>query len=581
MEWYTLFRQHILDRGIQYFEDGYVSDFVYSNNSITASVNGSDIYDVEIILDGENVVDMYCSCPHAAGGNYCKHMAAVLFKFEEMLAEQDAESEYDIDSDVVISEEESIYGSPSLDYLRRFNKQNAEVVELVSKIPEDKVRELLAGFVLADDGLKNKLQMQYDFKMNSKLMLELRKELNQIEYHYCRGGYVDWYHASDFTTDLCVFLDSKVQMLIEKNCLKQAFELTNSTFFCIGNVDMDDSDGSSSYVLERCYECWEQILEKSDAEFRHQMKLWFENHRTGYVLDFMDEYIEEILFEHFATKEMIAEEMEKLDAIINKHVGNDCGRYYSVHHGSINPILKRIEYMKKMDCSTEKIAEYRKQNRRFFVVRELEIAEAIEAGNYEIAIEVLLESKRLDAGNQEQLKKYSEQLIDIYKTVGDFDVFSAELIHFLESYWQYDLTYVEMLKSYINDKMKWNEIVDGIVAKNKHDDFVCILLNEEKRYEQLVERIEKSSSKVNLLDKHERILRKKTPDRVIKIYAEYLEKAVDLANDRNKYKGLMVYLKKISQCLGGDVVAREIADTWRREYKRRSAMMDELRKSGF
>ena len=44
MEWYTLFRQHILDRGIQYFEDGYVSDFMYSNNGITARVNGSDIY---------------------------------------------------------------------------------------------------------------------------------------------------------------------------------------------------------------------------------------------------------------------------------------------------------------------------------------------------------------------------------------------------------------------------------------------------------------------------------------------------------------------------------------------------------
>lgn len=454
-------------------------------------------------------------------------------------------------------------------------------MELVSKIPEDKVRELLAGFILADDGLKNKLQMQYDFKMNSKLMLELRKELNQIEYHYCRGGYVDWYHASDFTTDLCVFLDSKVKMLIEKNCLKQAFELTNSTFFCIGNVDMDDSDGSSSYVLDRCYECWKQILEKSDAGFKNQMKLWFENYRTGYVLDFMDEYIEEILFEHFATKEMIAEEIKKLDAIINKHVGNDCGRYYSGHHGSVNSILKRIEYMKKMGCSQEEIDEYRKQNRRFFIIRELEVSEATEAGNYRIAIEVLLESKRLDAGNQEQLKKYSEQLIDIYKTVGDFDAFSAELIYFLESYWQYDLTYVEMLKPFIHDKKQWNKIVDGIVARNKHDDFVCLLLNEEKRYEELMVRIEKSSSKVNLLDKHERILRKKTTDRVVKIYAEYLEKAVDLANDRNKYKGLMVYLKKISQCSGGDNVAREIADKWRREYKRRSAMMDELRKSGF
>lgn len=566
---------------MQYHVDGYVADFEYSNNGITATVNGSDTYHVEITLDEEDVLHMYCSCPHAAGGNNCKHMAAVLFKFEEMLAEQDVEREYDIDSDVVISDDEVECDIPTLDFFERFNKQKAEVIELVSKIPEDKVRELLVGFVLADEGLKNKLQMQYAFKMNSKLMLELRNELDQIEYHYCRAGYVDWYHASDFMTDLCVFLDSKVKMLIEKNCLKQAFELTNSTFFCIGNVDMDDSDGSSSYVLNRCYECWEEILKKSDGDFKNQMKIWFENHRTGYVLDFMDEYIEEILFEHFATKEMIAEEIQKLDVIINKREGNDCGRYYSVHHSYVNPILKRIEHMKKMDCSTEEIAEYRKQNRRFFVVRELEIAEAIEVGKYDAAITVLLESKKLDAGNQEQLKKYSEQLIDIYKKVENIDAFLEETIHFLESYWQYDLTYVEMLKPYVHDKTKWHEIIDGIVAKNKHDDFVCILLSEEKRYEQLMTRIEKSSSKVNLLDKHERILRKKTPDRVIKIYAEYLKKAVDLANDRNKYKGLMVYLKKISQCTGGDIVAQEIADMWRREYKRRSAMMDELRKSGF
>ena len=580
MEWYTLFRQHILDRGIQYYEDGYVSDFVYSTNSITASVNGSDVYDVEITLDGEDVMDMYCSCPHAAGGNYCKHMAAVLFKFEGMLAEQDAESEAVIDLATLMSRSDIAYESPTMDYLKRFNNQKAEAIELVSKIPEDKARELLVGFVLADEGLKNKLQMQYDFKMDSKLMLELRKELNQIEYHYCRGGYVDWYHASDFTTDLCVFLDSKVKMLIEKNCYKQAFELINSTFFCIGNVDMDDSDGSSSYVLDRCYDYWEQILEKSDDGFKEQMKLWFANHRTGYVLDFMDEYIEEILFEHFATKEMIAEEIQKLDAFINKHEGTDCGRYYSVHHGSENPILKRIEYMKKMDCSQEEMNEYRKQNRRFFVIRELEISEAIEDENYAIAIAILSESKKLDVGNQEQLKKYSKQLIDIYKKLENIDPLLAEIIHFLESYWQSDLTYVELLKSYVHDKTKWNEIVDSIVEKNKYDDFVCILLKDEKRYEQLMTRIENSSSKVNLLDKHERILRKKTPDRVIKIYVEYLEKAVDLANDRNKYKGLMVYLKKISQCLGGEIVAREIADKWRREYKRRSAMMDELRKIG-
>ena len=60
---------------------------------------------------------------------------------------------------------------PINDFLNQMNKRRAEVVELISQIPEDKVREMLAGFVMADEGLKNKLAMQYAFKMNSKLML--------------------------------------------------------------------------------------------------------------------------------------------------------------------------------------------------------------------------------------------------------------------------------------------------------------------------------------------------------------------------------------------------------------------------
>lgn len=50
-------------------------------------------------------------------------------------------------------------------------------------------------------------------------------------------------------------------LLIEKNCLKQAFELTNLVFHCIGNIDMDDSDGGSSFVAYSCYECW-KLLKK-------------------------------------------------------------------------------------------------------------------------------------------------------------------------------------------------------------------------------------------------------------------------------------------------------------------------------
>lgn len=573
MEWYTLFRQHILDRGIEYYEDGHVVDFNYSDDEIVAQVDGTDVYDVQIMLDGEDVIDMYCSCPYAADDRNCKHMAAVLFQFEEVLAGKEAEIEGND-----IGEEASL---PVEDFYQRHQREKEEVTELISKIPEDKVRELLAGFVLADESLKHKLQMQYEFKMNSKLMLELRTEIDHIIYRHNRGGYVDWYHASEFTSELSCFLHTKVMLLIEKNCLKQAFELTNLVFNCIGNIDMDDSDGTSSFVADSCYECWKQIIEKSDGIYRDEIKSWFETHRDGYVIDVYEEYMEEILFEFFATEEMITEKIKNLDNFINKHLGPDCGKIYSVRCGYENPILKRIEYMKKLNYTDEQIKAYKQVNRRFFAIRELEISEAIKENDYDTAIKVLLESKERDADNTKQLEKYSEQLIEIYHKLGKTQEYIEELMRYVTSFWQYDLTYVKMLKACVVNKDKWSQMVDYIVMKSRYEDFVCRLLYEEKRYDELMSKIEQSSNKVSLLDSYDKVLRKIMPERVIKIYSAYLKQAAVMANERKKYKSLMPYLKKISKCDGGKTVAEDIAATWRRAYKRRTAMMDELRKAGF
>ena len=138
MKWYTLFRQHMIDSGIKYYENGHVLDFSYSDNKITAQVEGTDIYNVQITLDGEEVTDMYCSCPYAADGRNCKHMAAVLFQFEEMLSGKDAEIEG--------NDTEKEVSSPREDFFQRNQREKEEVIELISKIPEDKVRELLVGF---------------------------------------------------------------------------------------------------------------------------------------------------------------------------------------------------------------------------------------------------------------------------------------------------------------------------------------------------------------------------------------------------------------------------------------------------
>ena len=211
----------------------------------------------------------------------------------------------------------------------------------------------------------------------------------------------------------------------------------------------------------------------------------------------------------------------------------------------------------------------------------MEISEAIEKEDFDTAINLLLESKGLDVDYEEQLMKYSEQLIRIYSELKMTDECCLELIEYLKNHYQSDLTYVRMLKALVKESESWNQIVCEIVNTNPYEYFVCSLLFEENRYEELMRKIEKSSNRVDLLDIYEKSLRKRMPKQVIEIYESYIMEEAERAYDRKGYSRLMQYLKKISRCEGGDVVARGIADVWKQNYKRRSAMMDELKKTGF
>ncbi|MBR4445944.1 MAG: hypothetical protein IKS37_08650 [Solobacterium sp.] len=81
--WRNMFRPHILERGEEYYEEGRV-DILENNGRIcTAAVYGTEDYEVTIDLCGGQVIGMECTCPYSCRGEYCKHMAAVLYSIEE------------------------------------------------------------------------------------------------------------------------------------------------------------------------------------------------------------------------------------------------------------------------------------------------------------------------------------------------------------------------------------------------------------------------------------------------------------------------------------------------------------------
>ena len=63
--WKNLFRKTILDRGYGYYLEGAVEDISRENDVISATVSGTELYEVEIFLDHDEVYDMDCDCPYA------------------------------------------------------------------------------------------------------------------------------------------------------------------------------------------------------------------------------------------------------------------------------------------------------------------------------------------------------------------------------------------------------------------------------------------------------------------------------------------------------------------------------------
>lgn len=79
------FKSHIWQRGIELYQEGAVYQLKPTQSGYSASVCGNyDDYYVEIDLNEKGIDFMSCTCPYAAQGHNCKHMAAVTLEIEKI-----------------------------------------------------------------------------------------------------------------------------------------------------------------------------------------------------------------------------------------------------------------------------------------------------------------------------------------------------------------------------------------------------------------------------------------------------------------------------------------------------------------
>ena len=565
--WKNLFYKRILERGEDYYEEGLVTDVTKTSSGYHALVEGSEVYEVEIEMDDGEIYDLSCDCPFADGGNYCKHMAAVLYYL-------DTENEEDEQKE------------PDMSWMERIAIQNKELDDVISHIPEEEIRKFVKRLASEDSEIRNWLMTSYSQKIDAQQVKLLHEEVDDIVYRYSgRHRFIDYVHAWNFTSDLESFLYDKVQILINRNCHMQAFDLTNYVFKIIGNIDMDDSDGGSTQVANACYEMWVQVLKKCNEEEKKKLFTWFQEHSTGgYVIDFMEDYLLDFLMNEFHDRELLQKKLEMVDQdIARMSDSTDCGNTWSVHYGYQNNIVKRLDLMKELEYSEEEMKQYRKENWRFAAVRKLEIADLLEKGDIIQAITVLKESKELDKQYAGLVAEYSQQLIQIYKQELMQEEYKQELLSYVFSHMYTDITYALELKAICSEE-EWVEQRTQLLKKIKGSPCAYQLMEAEGLYEEMLQGISQevhNSGWISRMDEYEKILKAKFPEKVRDIYVSYVRQVAGRTSSRNQYRSLTDYLRKIKKYPDGKEIAADIAKDWRAMYSRRSAMMDEIRKAGF
>ena len=447
---------------------GAVVSLKQTESGYNAIVEGTEEYQVEIEIQDDRVRDMFCDCPYAEDGNYCKHMAAVLYELEEGKTESDHAAEPQI----------------------KLQESRQELEVVVNKIPEKDVKRLLIELAVGDDSLRNQILIAYSENISEHQILRLKKEVDEFAYRYSdKHGFVDYYHASDYSDALNEFMYEKVQALIDRRCYKHAFDLVNHVFYSIGNQDIDDSDGETVWVADTCYEFWQQILEKCEEKDKQQMFQWFLQHQEDYVIDYLQEYIQDFLMNEFYDPNLSEQKLKMLDENIARAEGKtDCGKGYSAHYGYEDNILKRIQIMKELGASEQEISEYRKQYRHFSTIRCLEVQEYLEQRKYEDAIKVLLESKELDKDYAGLVSQYSRQLIDIYRETGQEVDYRKELEYQIFTCTQSNLSYVEMFKKLCGEE-EWIKYREKILESRTAWSIQYQLMEREGLYERLLKEI--------------------------------------------------------------------------------------------
>ena len=535
MEWENNFSKITLNRGYNYYLDGYVEDISITKNKIKAVVYGTHHYHVDITLNGDDVKDMSCDCPYASDGSNCKHMAAVLFEWE-----------------------------------RRVSHPEIGNSEIIDDASDDDIRAFLLQLFNENSDLTERFK-QFTSKENSmdRMRSELFAIINHYQYSY---NYIDTEHTVPFCEDYekCIF--KRIDLLKQKKEYFNAIRFLIEAHDILGSFDIDVDEGQPYDLSYSINEAFSELLPYMDiSERKEAFELVRQHFYTMKNPTFKVDLVE-TLFSRFTGNEYVESQLDFVEEQYDYF-----GDYPTIFDREFMIDLAvngYIELLEKKHASKKEIKAVYKKYWKYDSVRISCVKECLLNKEFDQALKYLDKCIKLDYKDQYRYKRDVEMKKDIYKKQGNREGYREMMKVIVLDFRDTGIEeYIELKNLYASEE--WDKERDSIIKQINSDWFLCAIYAQENLHKELLDSIIKSNDK-SLLKQYTRLLKDEYPEQLLHMYRVAVEKEAERASNRSYYRQLVGDLRNMKAIIGGDKVVDEIIKKWEVQYEKRTAMMDEL-----
>lgn len=585
----------ILMRGQEYYELGAVSDLEEtSSGEWTATVDGTRSYTVEISLEGDKIDSWYCDCPY--DGGICKHVVATLFTIRDN-SEKVSRSVFskmsvlEDDGDEEMDEEESV----DLEWIEdtaKYSPADVDIQQCLSFIKPQELSRFICEYASTNQKFKTAFLNRLVVKELSKTSKDkdYRKEIQKIfesSYQSKKSRYHNRY--DDFDRDWeTVF--SQLDTLLEKadfflklESLGNTIVIALQTLRSIGeNYDDEllyDDDISASDYCEQAGDLILKVVRHPKTTQQQKTEILQELCQIAGISIYRDYDIydiDDLMMQINLSIQSADKALELIDKLLEER--KDSYDLYQL-------VLRKVDMLlgqKEQEKADDTIRQYLYLSE----IREMEVKKLMEREQYDDAVRLLDEGIELSEKEEYDgtTGKWLKLKLEIFeRTNRTSEIIDTCRLLFISGRDQ--LEYYHKLKTLI-PKEQWKVFLDEMMKEVPFNGYFSFDGNveaeiyvEEKENERLFHLLSSAEfGQLEALMRYAHHLKNSHSEQLIDMYISILIDYAERNIGRKYYEQIARALLCMQKLNGGKVAVKQLVEDFRTIYKRRSAMMEELRR---